>query len=277
MKGRIRTGAAVVLTLALAAGGAGAIRRGIQAGGESLSGQGAREQAGLSSPMPLPAAGPSQLPAESPGMGDGETERLGEIDLAALRAVNPQVVGWLSLPGTNIDYPLVQGEDNRYYLDHSWDGRAAAAGAIFLEQGCSSQFTDFSTILYGHFMGDGSMFHALTGYGEQAFLEAHPRVYVALDEGVRVYGVFAALRVTVTDPVYWLEISEERHKRALIDFCLDGSGVESGLSVGVEDRLLLLSTCVGLLPSEERWVVAAVELGTVPAAANFVDFPRFTQ
>ena len=59
-------------------------------------------------------------------------------------------------------------------------------------------------------------------------------------------------------------VSEEGHEETVMRFCREPSGVESGVPGGTEDRLLLLSTCVGLLPSEERWVVAAVELGRVP-------------
>ena len=262
MRRSARVGAAVLLTLTLMAGGVGLALRVARLRQEALSRESALEQAQL----PGPALPPEEEPetVSEPELEDGETRRLRELDLDALRAVNPQVVGWISIPGTAIDYPLVQGEDNRHYLDHSWDGRASAAGAIFLECKNDPRFLDFSTILYGHYMGDGSMFNALKNYGEQDFLEEHPRVYLALEDEVAVYGVFAALRVTVTDPVYWLGVSEEGHKETVIRFCRDHSGVESGLPVGTEDRLLLLSTCVGLLPSEERWVVAAVELGRVP-------------
>lgn len=275
MKRSARLGAAVLLTLTLAVGGAKLALRGVRARQEVLSRENALEQAGLPEPA-LPPEEEPELPWKEDeveggvedGVEDGETLRLSGIDLDALRAVNPQVVGWISIPGTAIDYPLVRGEDNQYYLNHSWDGRASAAGAIFMECQNDPGFSDFSTILYGHYMGDGTMFNALREYGEQDFLEAHPRVYLALEDGVAVYGVFAALRVAVTDPVYWLDISEESHKEALIRFCREGSWAESALPVGTEDRLLLLSTCVGLAPSEERWVVAAVELGKVPRGAG---------
>lgn len=261
MKRRLRIGAAILLALTLAVGGANLAVRGARARQETAFRENALEQAQLPEPTVQP-----EEPGASPeaDLEDGETRRLAELNLAALRAANPQVAGWISIPGTAIDYPLVQGEDNQYYLNHSWDGRSSAAGAIFVECKNDPRFSEFSTILYGHYMGDGSMFHALKNYEEQGFLEEHPRVYLALEDGVAVYGVFAALRVTVTDPVYWLGVSEESHKEALIRFCRDGSGVESALPVGTEDRLLLLSTCVGLVQSEERWVVAAVELGRVP-------------
>lgn len=79
-----------------------------------------------------------------------QAEYLFDIDLAALRAVNPDVVGWISIPGTKIDYPFLQGEDNQHYLNHTWDGARNGVGSVFLECQVSPDFSDFNTIIYGH-------------------------------------------------------------------------------------------------------------------------------
>ena len=190
---------------------------------------------------------------------DGNVRALLELDLAALREVNPQVVGWISIPGTPIDYPVVQGADNEYYLDHAWDGSRSAAGAIFVECQNSSDFSGFNTILYGHRMSDSSMFNSLRHYDSQAYLEEHPAVYIVTERGVQTYEIFSACEVTVTDPVYWLITTQEDYKRSVIDFLLERSVLDAGAAPQTGDRLLTLSTCIGLGRSDRRWVVAAVE------------------
>lgn len=75
-----------------------------------------------------------------------------ELNLAALRAVNPDVAGWIEIPGTELSYPIMQGVDNHYYLDHNWKQESNRGGSIFLEATCGADFSDFHTILYGHRM-----------------------------------------------------------------------------------------------------------------------------
>jgi sortase B len=79
-----------------------------------------------------PAAEPQWVPAE-PDEEDPHIRTLEEIDLAALREVNPDVVGWILIPDTVINYPLMQGADNNYYLKRTWDEKKNAVGSIFLE------------------------------------------------------------------------------------------------------------------------------------------------
>ena len=113
---------------------------------------------------------------------DPHMEELSRLDLAALRQVNPDVIGWIRIPDTKIDYPFLQGEDNEYYLTHTWEGEKNAAGSIFLECMNSGDLTDFNTILYGHNMNSGAMFAGLRKYTSQNFFEAHPYVYLLEDE-----------------------------------------------------------------------------------------------
>ncbi|MBQ3588855.1 MAG: chloride channel protein, partial [Clostridia bacterium] len=93
-----------------------------------------------------------------------------ELDMQALKTANSDVIGWIYVPGTAIDYPLVQGSDNSKYLNTAWDGTWNKAGAIFMEERNSAEFDDFNTIIYGHNMGNGSMFSDLHLYRDPGFL-----------------------------------------------------------------------------------------------------------
>lgn len=212
----------------------------------------------------------SQTPKSSPRADSGQEEPLTEeaaslaaIDLAALRSVNEDVVGWISIPGTRLSYPLVQGADNRYYLSRSWKREPSSGGAVFLESTNSRDFTDFHTIVYAHQMRDDSMFGILSQYGDPDFFRAHPSVYLALDGGVSRYEVFSAQKAGVKSMVYRLDLEEGGMEAEFIQYCVDNSAVNAGVVPEVGARILTLSTCVGS-DRANRWVVHAVLQETQP-------------
>ena len=132
------------------------------------AGDAAYEEAAEIAKLPEPASEPPEAPAEAPAAeptpepsAEPQTDPLASIDLAALQAVNADVLGWLSIPDTAISYPLVQGADNDYYLAHTWNRSSSAVGAIFMDARCASDRSGFNTVIYGHRMNNGSMFASL--------------------------------------------------------------------------------------------------------------------
>ena len=193
---------------------------------------------------------------EAPVYDDPHYDAMKEVDLTALREVNPDVIGWIRIPGTQIDYPLMQGEDNQYYLERTWKGEPNAAGSIFLEQHCSADLSDFNTIIYGHRMKNGSMFAALKYYNKMDYLQEHPYVYILDDAGPHRYEVFSAYEASVTGTTYRLAIEDDEIKQKFIDDCSGWSVIETGVEPTIRDRMLTLSTCTGR-GYETRWVVQA--------------------
>ena len=203
------------------------------------------------------------LPAVEQKFDDPVARSLMNVALAELQAENPDVVGWIIIPDTPISYPILRGEDNEYYLKYNWKKERNSGGSIFMESKNSADFSDFNTLIYGHRMRDSSMFNALQYYEDAGFLAEHPRVYVVTAEGVLVYEVFAAGKVTVTDPVYWLITTQEEYKQRMIDFCLENSEMDTGIVPKTTDHILNLSTCTSLRGSDYRWVVSAVRVEVI--------------
>ena len=81
-----------------------------------------------------------------------------EVDFAALREINPDIVAWIYIEGTKVNYPIVQGEDNSYYLKHLFSGEWNGSGCIFLDFRNDASFADRHSIIYGHHMKNGTMF-----------------------------------------------------------------------------------------------------------------------
>ncbi len=183
-----------------------------------------------------------------------------ELNLAALRAVNPDVAGWIEIPGTELSYPIMQGVDNHYYLDHNWKQESNRGGSIFLEATCGADFSDFHTILYGHRMRDGSMFGSLRNYKEQAYWQEHPDIYVAVEGHVYRYAIFSAHESGVHDLTYRLDLVESGLQTEFLQYCASESVIDTGGALDSE-HILTLSTCTGN-GYRARWVVHGYLAGT---------------
>mgnify|MGYP003029841144 CR=1 FL=1 len=108
---------------------------------------------------------------------EGEPEQV-YVDFAALEGVNSDIVAWLYGADTGLNYPIVQAEDNDYYLYRLLDGTWNKNGTIFMDYVNRSDFSDQNTLVYGHHMKSGAMFGALVQYKKQEFYDAHPYLYL---------------------------------------------------------------------------------------------------
>lgn len=194
---------------------------------------------------------------------DPYADALRNMDFTALREVNGDVLGWILIPGTRLSYPLVQGEDNSYYLNHTWRKGRNSVGAIFLECTNSGDLSNFNTIIYGHRMNNRSMFGSLSSYQDHTYWSSHPAVYITDDNGSHKYEIFAAYEVSVEGDTYRLGLSSDQSKQSFIDYCLAQSVLDTGVVPTVYDRILTLSTCTGN-GHATRWVVQGVLRGVAP-------------
>lgn len=178
------------------------------------------------------------------------------VDLAALKAQNEDVVAWIYCPDTPINYPVVQGEDNVYYLDHMIDGRKDPGGTVFLDHRNEASLTDACSVIYGHNLRDGEIFGSLTDYAEQSYYDAHPILFLLIPEKDFVIDIFAGFVTQSDDKLY--EIPRTELARAeLIEDCIERSDIKTKTRPTLEDRLILLSTCSYAF-EDARYVLAGV-------------------
>lgn len=189
---------------------------------------------------------------------------LTQLNLDALRETNEDVLGWICIPDSAISYPLIRAVDNQEYLRRAWDGTPSQVGCIFLECQNRSDFSDFNTIIYGHYMNDGTMFGSLHNYKEQEYWDTHPYIYIVTNDGVRRYQVFSAYEAGVTEDTYRLYFENDERKQSSLDFYVEKSIREGKLLPETDDRILTLSTCTKLSAVQTRWVVQAVLTGEFP-------------
>ena len=187
---------------------------------------------------------------------DPNLQTLESIGLDSLQEAHPDVVGWILIPDTQVNYPLMQGEDNEYYLNRTWDGKNNSVGSIFLESQNSPDLTDFNTIVYGHNMMDGSMFATVRQYGVADYWEKHPYVYILSQEGIFRYEVFASYQAPVDSSTYGLSFNQAKTRINFLTEAMDNSVISTGIVPALTDRILTLSTCSGA-GYTHRWVVHA--------------------
>ena len=185
---------------------------------------------------------------------------LAAIDLSALREVNPDVVGWIRIPNSRVNYPLMQGEDNTFYLEHTWEGVPNFYGSIYLESRNNPDLTDFNTIIYGHNMLDGSMFSMLSSYANDWFRTWNPYVYIVSDAGILRYEVFSSYLTPIDSPTYGLSFNQLATREEFITHALENSEIQAGITPAVTDRILTLSTCTGVSYDSRRVVHAYLKM-----------------
>ena len=172
-----------------------------------------------------------------------EKESENPIDFKALRKENPDIKGWLRAEGTAINYPVVQGKDNRYYLYRMADKSENGKGSLFIDYRCERPFEQFNTIIYGHRMKDGSMFHTLTEYESKEFYEKHRVMEVFLPEKQYKLEIFAAVRIPADSPLYKWEFSGRAEKEKYLSEIEEKNMLETDIKPEPDDRIVMMSTC----------------------------------
>lgn len=186
------------------------------------------------------------------------------VDFAALQEeVNQDIYAWLSVPGTVIDYPVVQHpEEMDYYLEYNLDGTKGRPGGIYTQRMNAKDWTDPNTVIYGHNMRNGTMFADLHKYEDADFFEENRYIHIYTEDGaVLVYEIFAAY---VTDSSHLLltkNIYTEAGFQSYLDDIPNHTGKNCNFledrEVTAEDRILTLSTCV-YGQNDKRYLVQGV-------------------
>lgn len=165
-----------------------------------------------------------------------------QVEFAQLAQINPDIVGWIFIEGTNINYPVVQGTDNDYYLKHLFDGTENRSGCIFLDKDCSADFSDPHSIIYGHHLKDKTMFTGLMQYKQQSFFDEHPVVLIVTPSHRYRIRLFSGYVCGTWANAWEMDFSSSSFADWLADIAAQ-SGFTSPVSPAEDDLIVTLSTC----------------------------------
>ena len=183
------------------------------------------------------------------------------IDYAGLQEMNPEIYAWIRIPGTAVDYPIVQRpEDDAYYLDHTIEGAEGLPGSIYTESLNKKDFTDKNTVIYGHNMKDNTMFGSLKDYKDSAYMDEHSEVYIYTPEHIFTYKIFAAVTYDSRHIMVAFDFAQDEQYQAYLDSLSQvrnmASYINTDIPVTTADRIITMSTCNG--NNDQRFLVEAV-------------------
>ena len=165
-----------------------------------------------------------------------------QVDFDELAKINPEIVGWIYIEGTDINYPVVQGTDNDYYLKHLFDGTYNSSGCIFLDYRCAADFSDRHSIIYGHHMNNKTMFGGLMSYKDQAFYEEHSTALLVTPTAYYRIQFFSGYVSDNWSNAWDLALDDAGHTAWLSEIQAK-SCFETEYAPVPEDRIITLSTC----------------------------------
>ena len=194
-----------------------------------------------------------------------------EVDagILALHEENPDCIGWLTIDGTRIDYPVMyRPGDKNYYLHRDFNGEYSANGCLFLAEECVPGDSD-NLIIYGHHMNSGKMFADLEKYKDEGFYEEHPTILFRTIWGNEQYQIFVAF----TTPVYtgndfdyysFIKAGTVEDYKKFVASVKEKSLYQTGTTAEYRDKLLTLSTCEYSQKNGRMVLVAKKNNGKLP-------------
>ncbi len=193
----------------------------------------------------------TEVTETTPPTTETEAPYVSPVDFAGLKEVNPDIYAWLSIENTETSYAIVQDpEDDSYYLTHNSDGDYSPGGAIFSEHVYNgTDFQDPVTILYGHFMRDGSLFGSLQpDFTDDEFFGKSPKITVYTPEAEYTYGVFAAVPYSNDHILYYHQFEDEYAFQGFFDEVMSTRDLSAKFNESYApepgDKVLILSTCL---------------------------------
>lgn len=182
------------------------------------------------------------------------------VDWDALRAINSEVAGWIYIPGTVVNYPIVHTDNDEYYLDYNFNGErgwGATFGTIFLQAANNADFSDANNIIYGHHLRNGSMFACVAQFVDAAQFNSHRTIYLLTPEGNYKLRTFSLVHCSADDPLAVTAFKSTEEQTEYVQDKMERTVVTPEGDVPAAsgiDHTFALVTCDSL-PSDGRYVL----------------------
>ena len=166
------------------------------------------------------------------------------VDFKGLMEINPDCIGWIRFENPDISYPIVQADNNRYYLRRTFEGRYATAGTIFADYRNASDFSDRNTLIYGHHMKNQSMFGQLDRYLDPKFWEENKSFYIYTPEYTCRYEIFSCHVAALDDTEsFSVGFTSDETYREYLDYVTEKAVYDTDIDVTDDQSIVTLVTC----------------------------------
>ena len=178
-----------------------------------------------------------------------KTERMLKVE--KLKKENPDIVGWLEIPDTSINYPVLQGEDNSYYMTHTYKKKKARNGSIFLDKDYDWNIPSSNLLMYGHNITKNTMFNELLQYENEKYYKKHPTINFTTDKEDAKYEIIAAFKSRVYYKseknvfryYFFINANNKEEYDEFVTNAKKSSIYDTGKTAEYGDQLMTLSTC----------------------------------
>jgi sortase, SrtB family len=179
------------------------------------------------------------------------------VNFQALKEMNSEIIGYIYIPNTEINYPITQAVDNHKYLETTANLLYSAGGSIFVDFRNDSFFNDRNTLIYGHAMRNNSMFGSLSNYKKQSFLDQHPYVFIYTENAIHKYQIFSFHQDTHDSYVYNIYFESDDSFLTFTNSLASKSVINSSADLNSGNRIITLSTCTNIT-DEGRYLLHAI-------------------
>ncbi len=185
------------------------------------------------------------------------------INFNELEEQNSDIYAWITVPNTNINYPIVQSfaEDDYYYIDRNIDKKKSAAGSIFTQKLNKKDFTDPNTVIYGHNMRNGSMFRHLHKFKKENFFEENEFFYIYIRGHILTYRIFSAYEYDDRHILNSFDFSDKDVYQRYLEYIVNPNSIYKNtreVELTTADRIVTLSTCLANNKPHNRYLVQGV-------------------
>lgn len=188
------------------------------------------------------------------------------IDFDSLKKKNPQILAWVDIPGTGISYPVVQAQDNEFYISHGINGQKSSSGAVFMDYRNKPDLSDANTILFGHNMRNGSMFAGLRQFKFQSYRNSRPYVDLYFPDGRVRFEIYSCYEESASGENFPTLFTGESDRNAFLSAAAARSLYKTDVVPEESVHTLMLATCTGKGYSHRLVVHAAqIEEDGLPA------------
>lgn len=181
-----------------------------------------------------------------------------KIDWEKLHEVNEDIIAWIEIPGTKVDYPVLRCPSYSYYLHHDVEGKNSILGSIFVQPETAGDFSDIHTVIYGHNMNDRQMFGSLHSFESKEFWKKHRKVYIYLPEQEIEALVYSIYDVADSTETYRTKFDTLDDWKEWIAMTVEKRYYDTGIQPGETKRIITLSTCSNRRGRKSRFVVNCV-------------------
>lgn len=178
-----------------------------------------------------------------------KSERM--IKIESLQSENADIIGWIEIPGTAINYPVLQGSDNSFYVNHNYKKQKTQSGSIFVDADYNWSIPSTNLLIYGHNMKNGTMFTSLVNYKSKKYYDAHPNIRFTTNSDDVTYEIIAAFEskvysVSDTSSFKYYNFINARNEDEFNTFLFNIKQIslyDTGKTANYGDNLITLSTC----------------------------------